>query len=465
MSSGNFNIEDAGFNLGVNVRVRKRDAKTGRILEEREGHNRCLKSQLMGIVKWLNGEFNDTQPYLLHYDYIPRYLGIGTNRASYSDATVTTEVTVNDTMLLNEISPRIALPQRNTIINRSTQDYVQLVIVCYLPEENYNDYEIAEAGLFSKEKGNNCLFRITFDPILKQKDTVIEVNWTISVISVNSENQPYEGVDKSDLYTLLSRILRSESTEVGNKGIPSIYSNIKNLCNETFDSIYTYARTDATQEMVNNATVELFEASNILNDLAPGGELIPDNFTDTSDGTITANDVVLNKVGYSQGEKITGTMASIQDTPVYKNSYTDFTYETKTVGGVEKTYLKIKCVPTLGDNGKNYVVKSGTFKMDVNIPLEVLAQYIGLTPEKLKLGENVLGVTGTYSGGGTPDYSNTLTPTEFNTASGIIDSMLQESDEEETFNTLNQVIGSQDTYDGLGGTEEEINEILDETLN
>ena len=185
MINNNFDISDAGFNVGVNVRITKRDKLTGKILEERKGHNRCLKMQLMGIVKWLNGEFNPTQSYLVHYDWIPRYLAVGTNTAtSTTPPGITSEVTINDTRLLSELSPRLKLPERNKIINRSTQNYIQLVIATYLPEELYVNEAIAEAGLFSGETGNNCLFRITFDPIIKTTDSVVEVNWTISVISV-----------------------------------------------------------------------------------------------------------------------------------------------------------------------------------------------------------------------------------------------------------------------------------------
>ena len=112
--SGNFSIQDAGFNIGVNVQLTKRDKNTGRILQQVKGHNRCLRNELLGIAKWLNGEFNDTQSYLLHYNWIPRYLGVGTNQASLdSSGSVTTEVTVNDTKLLSEISPRMKLPERN----------------------------------------------------------------------------------------------------------------------------------------------------------------------------------------------------------------------------------------------------------------------------------------------------------------------------------------------------------------
>lgn len=399
MSNGTFSIEDAGFNMGVNVRIRVRNAKTGRILQERKGHNRCLKSQLMGIVKWLNGEFNDTQPYMLHYDFIPRYLGLGTNRASYDSPTgITTEVSVNDTMLLNELAPRIKLPERNTVINRSSQDYVQLVIVCYLPEDKYNDQDIAEAGLFSNESGNNCLFRITFDPIHKTKDTVVEVNWTISVISVNSMNQPYEGVDKSDLYTNLRQVMTSTDTTEGNKGIPSIYANITDLCNEAFQAMYTYSRTDLTQDDVDAQIERLFEEAKILNDLEPGGEIIPEGLIDTSGGTVQPQDILLDKIAYSQGAKVIGTMRTINETPIYKNTYNDFSYETKTVDGTERTYFKVTSVPQLGTTGEKIAVTSGTYTQYLNIPIDVLATFIGLTPEKIKFGETILGVTGTYRG-------------------------------------------------------------------
>ena len=100
---GKFHIKDAGFNVGVNVKITKRDKKTGRVLETREGHNRCLRMTLMGIAKYLNGEFNDTN-YLILSDWIPRYLGIGTNIATVdSDAGITSEVSINDARLLNEI--------------------------------------------------------------------------------------------------------------------------------------------------------------------------------------------------------------------------------------------------------------------------------------------------------------------------------------------------------------------------
>lgn len=266
MINNNFDISDAGFNIGVNVRITKRDKLTGKILEERKGHNRCLKMQLMGIVKWLNGEFNPTQSYLVHYDWIPRYLAVGTNTATTTTPPgITSEVTINDTRLLSELSPRLKLPERNKIINRSTQNYIQLVIATYLPEELYVNEAIAEAGLFSGETGNNCLFRITFDPIIKTTDSIVEVNWTISVISVESENKPYEEVDKSDLRQSMEHLLDR---------FAELYPTIKNACEQMkVPAIYNYGRNDVSQAEIDEATLIMNQCYIDLKDLQPGEDI------------------------------------------------------------------------------------------------------------------------------------------------------------------------------------------------
>ena len=79
----NLNIKDTAFDVGVNVKITKRNKYTGRVIETREGHNRCLRMQLMGLIKFLNGEFIEDNPWV-SYQWIPRYLGLGTNVASGS---------------------------------------------------------------------------------------------------------------------------------------------------------------------------------------------------------------------------------------------------------------------------------------------------------------------------------------------------------------------------------------------
>ena len=256
MSKGILSMTDAGYVVGANVCLTKRDKKTGKVLQQVSGHNRCLRMQLMGITKFLNGEFNNTT-YQTAYDWLPRYLGLGTNVATVdSSSTIKTEVQVNDTRLLDEISPRLKLPDRNKVVNRTSQSYVQLIITTYLPEEYYNGQTIREAGLFSKASGNNCLFRIVFDDITKERDSIVEVTWTISVISIDSQNEPYEEYSKQDLREIINEVIERTA---------ELYPPYANIIQDYEDCIYECIRTDSTEESIEAATLKM---SNIYRQMA-----------------------------------------------------------------------------------------------------------------------------------------------------------------------------------------------------
>lgn len=239
-------INKSSSAVNVNVRLTKRDATTGRILHNVEGHNRVTKMAIMGIIRFCNGEFNDTTP-LTILNYIPRYLALGSNTAGTINPGVTSEVTVNDSKLLSEImsdtgeNMRIKLTQRN-IENRYTNPYIKLTIRCFIPVDRFVGEKIGEAGLFTDEIGNNCWARITFEPFTKELNTVVDVTWEITVVSMESSNQPYEEVDKDSLKLAIDNALDR---------ISSAQPTYKKLCDELKSGYKLYSSNTATQNEVN----------------------------------------------------------------------------------------------------------------------------------------------------------------------------------------------------------------------
>lgn len=173
-----------------NVRIIRRTAN-GREIERREGKNRVTKLALMGIIRMINGEFTNKTPEDID-NYVPHYLALGSNLGGIINPGVSSSVTVNDSKLLYEIPPRIKLTQRNIIENRETNPFIKLTIRVFVGVDDYVNQTIGEAGLFTKDSGNNCWARIAFDPIQKMSNEVLDVTWEITVMSVGNTIYPTE---------------------------------------------------------------------------------------------------------------------------------------------------------------------------------------------------------------------------------------------------------------------------------
>ena len=186
-----------------NVRICRR-SKTGKILEERQAKNRVTRLMLYGIGKFLLGHFNDSTPDKI-YEFIPRYLALGTNTpgADADSAGVTTISDVNDTRLLNEIIKsgateaskavkRVWIAERNMCkLNTKFSDpFIKVSIKTYISSSQYDGLSIGEAGLFSKEKDNNCLARVCFSPITKNPGEVLDIQWDITLLSYGETKYP-----------------------------------------------------------------------------------------------------------------------------------------------------------------------------------------------------------------------------------------------------------------------------------
>ena len=234
----------------VNVRIEARNVKTGKITYEIERHNRVMKSAILTLIRVINGEFSEADDMTVNtnkrfqlYNFIPRYIGFGSNVVSGSAVTsVTNEVTVNDTRLLNEIyyapgTPRMKLTQRNIIENRLTAPYIKLTIKHYVPVTAY----VGES--------------VTFPKFIKDEATVIDVTWEITIVSMETRDSAYDTVDKSALWASFESAF--DKMVVQNP-------NYLNLTNALKEGIKSYASQSDSQDIIDQKTVNIVtETENI----------------------------------------------------------------------------------------------------------------------------------------------------------------------------------------------------------
>lgn len=105
---------------------------------------------------------------------------------------------------------------------------------------------------------------------------------------------------------------------------------------------------------------------------------------DTSDATATADEIVKGKTAYVDGKKITGTFLLSSGT-------------TKVVYGDKVELVDGLTVRFRTDFDKIEGFQKGSYLM-LQADIDSLRNAIGLTADKIKKGETILGVAGTYEG-------------------------------------------------------------------
>lgn len=127
------------------------------------------------------------------------------------------------------------------------------------------------------------------------------------------------------------------------------------------------------------------------------------------DGNINGSDVAKDKIGYSNGGKIVGTLPEI-------STETEYEWESNVLNEEMQT-VSIKAMPYQGFQdttygGMGYIVRDG-YTPVISESYSNLATNIGLTADKIKVGETILGIGGTYTSDGSDIPEEYVTEFEF----------------------------------------------------
>lgn len=236
-------------------------------------------------------------------------------------------------------------------------------------------------------------------------------------------------------------VYQTKTTTITQNGTTTITPDTGYDAIEQLDVIVNVPLQSKTYTFTQNATTTIVPDQGYAGFSQVGLEInVPG--TDTSDANAIASDIEENKTAYVNGVKITGNLPLITGTVITGAELEDIT---ETCDGIE-----IKWSFT---NKTIMAANSGVAK---DIDFDTLATFLQVTPNQIKTGEKVLGVTGTYDG--------VISQPEYDEVEATLDDLLT-GEYKEVYNVMNEVTDTpEDNYNGVGGTPTQIENKIDALL-
>lgn len=236
-------------------------------------------------------------------------------------------------------------------------------------------------------------------------------------------------------------VYQTKTTTITQNGTTTITPDTGYDAIEQLDVIVNVPLQSKTYTFTQNATTTIVPDQGYAGFSQVGLEInVPG--TDTSDANAIASDIEENKTAYVNGVKITGNLPLITGTVITGAELEDIT---ETCDGIE-----IKWPFT---NKTIMAANSGVAK---DIDFDTLATFLQVTPNQIKTGEKVLGVTGTYDG--------VISQPEYDEVEATLDDLLT-GEYKEVYNVMNEVTDTpEDNYNGVGGTPTQIENKIDALL-
>lgn len=252
----------------------------------------------------------------------------------------------------------------------------------------------------------NGLTSVTVNAVTNAIDSNIvadNIKKDVSILGVTGTYAPEEGIDTSDATATANQILEGATAYVNGEKITGTVAPLTNTGHTSIgisnledisvpDSHISLSHTFDEAEMIQAGDRVTFDVqqykvagkAGITGDkIMAGNTIFYVEGTATSDADATANDIVLNKTAYVNGQKITGTI------PTAASITGD--------GSIQVSDGAIKASATISNNTYLYS-DSAERTIWINLTETQIAEALGITAGKIKAGEVICGIEGTYSG-------------------------------------------------------------------